>query len=129
MFLDVANRLRIDDPTPEQIEHHLRNLPADAPFLILDADDEQFIQATQAGDLVRVEWRQEERQRFMFVSIDRAAEAFLAFRRWDEPALAAFPWRRLGLLNDPYRRAVLAGVLAVSVLLAAAALRLWSAVR
>ena len=40
MVLKVGDRQRIDDPTPEQIAHHLRNLPAEAPFLILDADDE-----------------------------------------------------------------------------------------
>ena len=71
MFLNVGDRERIDDPTPEQIAHHLRNLPADAPFLILNADDEQFIQTTPAGDVFRVEWRQEATQRFMLVPLDR----------------------------------------------------------
>ena len=125
MFLDVGNRQRIDDPTPEQVEHHLRNLPAGAPFLILNADDEHFIQATPAGERFRVEWRQEAHQRFAIVPVDRAVEAFFAFQRWDEPALKAFPWRRLTLLNDPYRRAVFAAV----ILLAIALISLWTALR
>jgi hypothetical protein len=62
MFLHIGNGERIDNPTPEQIGHHLRNLPGNAPFLILNADDEHFIQATPAGDLFRVEWRQEAQQ-------------------------------------------------------------------
>jgi hypothetical protein len=72
MFLDVGNLYRIDNPTPGQIAHHLRNLPAEAPFLILNADDRQFIQAMPAGDGFRVEWRQEAEQRFMLAALDRA---------------------------------------------------------
>jgi hypothetical protein len=90
MFLDVGNLQRIDDPTPEQVAHHLRNLPPDAPFLILNADDEQFIQATPAGAAWRVEWRQGTMQRFVLVSLDRTEEALRAFLRWDEPASPAF---------------------------------------
>jgi hypothetical protein len=125
MFLDVANRQRIDDPTPEQIAHHLRNLPAAAPYLILIADDEHFVQATPAGDEFRVEWRQEAQQRFMLVSVDRAEESFLAFQRWDEPTLKAFPWRRLSVFNDPYRRVIIA----VAILLVIALISLWSTLR
>jgi hypothetical protein len=125
MFLDIGNRQRIDDPTSEHIEQHLRNLPDDAPFLILHADEEHFIQATPAGQNFRVEWRQEAQQRFALVPVDRAAEAFLAFRRWDEPALKAFPWRRLSLWNDPYRRVLLAAV----VLVVVALISLWSSLR
>ena len=122
MFLEIGNGQRIDDPTPEQIGHHLRNLPADAPFLILNADEEQYVQATPGGEGFRVEWRQEGQHRFTFVSVDRAAEVFLAFRRWDEPALKALPWRRLTLWNDPYRRVVVVAV----VVLVVAVIRLLS---
>jgi hypothetical protein len=125
MFLDVGNRQRIDDPTPEQIEHHLRNLPAEAAFVVLNADEEHFIQATPAGGSFRVEWRQEAQQRFALVPVDRAAQAFLAFHRWDEPALKSFPWRRLSLWNDPYLRVVMVAV----VLVVIALISLWSFLR
>ena len=39
MYLVVGKHERVEDPTPEQISHHLRNPPGDAPFLILNADD------------------------------------------------------------------------------------------
>jgi hypothetical protein len=125
MYLDIANRQRIDDPTPEQIGQSFGSLPADAPFLILNADEEHFIQATPADDGFRVEWRQEAEQRFMIVPTDRALEAFLAFRRWDEPALRAFPWRRLRVWNDPYRYVIVGA----AVLMIIALFRLWSAMR
>ena len=125
MFLDIGNGERIDNPTPEQIGHYLRNLPGNAPFLILNADDEHFIQATPAGDLFRVEWRQEAQQWFMVVPLDGAVQSFLAFRSWDEQALKAFAWKRLGLLNDPYRRMVLALLIFVAVALVC----LWAALR
>jgi hypothetical protein len=121
----VGNGQRIDDPTPEQIEHHLGNLSVDAPFLILDADEKCFIQATPRGEGFRVEWRQEAQHRFTQVPVDRAVEAFLAFRRWDEPALKAFPWRRLSVWNDPYRHVVILLVILVVVTLVG----LWSSWR
>jgi hypothetical protein len=125
MYFDIGNRQRIDDPTPEQIRHYLRNLPADAPFIILNADEEHFIQAIPAGALFRVEWRQEAQHRFMLVPLDRAEESFMAFRRWDEAGLKAFAWQRLGLFNDPYRRVVIVAC----VFLAVALICLWSALR
>ncbi len=125
----MADQQRIDNPTTAQIGHSLRNLPPDAPFVILNADDEQFIQAMPAGKAYRVEWRQESEQRFMIVSIDRAEEAFAAFGRWDERALQSLPWRRLTLFNDPYRRLVLIVAVAALLLLTLSLLRILWAVR
>ena len=124
MYLEIGNGQRIDDPTPEQISNHLRMLPHDAPILILNADEEHFIQATPAGGRLRVEWRQEHEQRFMQVSIEEAEAAFHAFQRWDERALAAFPWQRLTIWIDPYRRPIFFLILMVVGLLV-----LWFTVR
>jgi hypothetical protein len=129
MFLDVGHRERFDDPTPEQIGHHLRSLSAEAPFVVLHSDDAQFIQATPEGDGLRVEWRQEAEQRFMLVPVERAEQSFLAFRRWDEAALGAFPWRRLRAYNDPYRLVAFALAALTAIAVIGAALRVWSAVR
>ena len=107
MYLEVGTRERIDHPTPQQIGHHLRNLPAEAPFLILNGDAEMFLQATPAqGDRFRVEWRQEREHRFMIVAPEVAERAFAAFVRWDEPALRSFPWKRMGFWQSPYRWAL-----------------------
>ena len=112
MYLEVGNRLRIDDPTPEQVSHHLSHLPADAPFLILNADAEHFVQATSlpadAGGRLRVEWRQESRQSYMLAPAADAKRALLAFLRWDEAELRTMPSKGLSLRNDPYRQLVLA---------------------
>jgi hypothetical protein len=121
MYLDIGNRQCIDEPTVEQIEFHLRHLPAEAPFVILNADEEQFIQAIPAGDVFRVEWRQEAQHRFMLCPIDRAEQAFQAFRHWDETALNEFPWRRLTVFNDPYCRCMVIGLIALAILV----LSLW----
>jgi hypothetical protein len=125
MFLNIGNLQSIDDPTPEQIAFRLRNLPADAPFLILDADQEHFIQAMPVRGVFRVEWRQEGQQRFMLVPLERAEEALQAFRRWDEPALMAFPWKRLTVFNDPYRRVIFCFA-ALALLAVAWAIVRWS---
>jgi hypothetical protein len=125
MYLTVGNNQRIDEPTAEQIAWHLNHLPSDAPFLILNADAEHFLQATPVGDAVRVEWRQESHQRYMLVTRDQAEQLFDAFRRWDEPSLSAFPWKRLGMLNDPYRRLPFV----LFVLAAIALVRLWFALK
>lgn len=125
MFLDVGNQQRFDNPTPEQVCHALRNLPMDAPFLILDADDEQFVQAAPEGGGWRIEWRQEGEQRFMIASLQRVEEVFAAFLRWDEPALTLLPWKRLTLWNDPCRRPLFFAVGLLVIALAA----LWSALR
>ena len=119
MYLEVGTRERIDDPTPQQIGHHLRNLPADAPFLILEVDVESFVQAIPAeGDRFRVEWRQEREHRFMIVAPEVAERAFAAFVRWDETALRSFPWKRMGFWQNPYRWAVaLLGIFIVVELL------------
>ena len=87
-------------------------------FVILNADDEQFVQATPEGGAWRIEWRQEREQRFMIASLQRAEEAFAAFLRWDEAAMTSLPWKRLRLWNDPYRRLVFVVVVFVIVALA-----------
>jgi hypothetical protein len=127
MYLDVGGQQRIDDPTPEQIAHHLRNLPAaDAPFVVLCADDDQYIQATvpppaakpgAAGDSRWVEWRQETRRRYAVVPLAQAEEAFLAYRRFDEDAVLRLPWRRLTVFNDVHRRWVFALVIFLAYVL------------
>ena len=126
MYLDVGNRLRIDDPTPEQVAHHLSRLPADAPFLVLNADAEHFVQAaslpSDTTGRLRVEWRQESRQSYMLAPAAGAERALLAFLRWDEPALRAMPWRRLSLWNDPHRQVVLA----VAILVVIVIVRVWA---
>ena len=83
------------------------------------------MQATPRGDAFRVEWRQEAQQRFMLVPVDQAEQSFLAFRRWDEPALQSLPWQRLTLLNDPYRRVMIV----LLIFVATALVSLWSALR
>jgi len=123
MFLDIGNQQRISDPTMEQVGLSFSNLPADAPFVILDADTEHFIQAMPAGTAWRVEWRQEAEQRFMIVNLDDAEEAFAAFYRWDEAALTSFPWKRLTLWNDPHRQRMFSAITLVIVGL----LSLWRA--
>src|SRR5262249_16283700 len=87
---------------------HLRNLPADAPFLILNADVEHFLQATpvDGGERFRVEWRREREHRFMIVASEVAERAFAAFTRRDEPALRSFPWKRMGYWQDAHRWAL-----------------------
>jgi hypothetical protein len=124
MFLDIGNIERIDDPTPEQISARLRDLSNGGQFLILDADAEHFIQASQVRDAIRVEWLQEGEQRFMVVSLSLAIEAFDAFRRWDEAALQSFTWRRVTPWNDPYLSAEYLGYLALA-LIAITLLTLW----
>jgi hypothetical protein len=125
MFLDVGKHPRIDEPTAERVAAGFHDLPADARFLILHADEEHFIQATPVGDSWRVEWRQESRQRFMLVGLQQAQEAFFAYLRWDEPALKSFPWKRLTLFNDPFRRAIFLAL----ALLVVALLSVWFELR
>lgn len=102
MFLCVGNSERIDNPSEEQVRHFLRYMQPDAPFVILNADDDHFMQATPAGDVYRVEVRKGKRQFFAHLPFDKAALLFESFRTDNIAYEQAASWHRLGMLNDPY---------------------------
>ena len=127
MLLEVGNAKRISDPTPEQIDHYLRFMPPQSPFLILSAATDRFMQATPAGDLYRVELRQGKRQYYAHVSLEAAARLFQTFGRGDQAAAPGVAWRRLRVFNDPYNPAVLAAW--VALLIGLAVIGVWTGSR
>lgn len=118
MYLNLADKERIDDPTPQQVSEPLSRLRSGLLFVVLNADEEHFIQAIAEGEQIRVEWRQEKDQRYMIVSPDVAQQAFAAYLKWDEATLQSYAWKRLTAWNDPFSRIAL--VLAAIVLIALA---------
>lgn len=125
MFLDVGNTERIDDPTDDQIADRLRNLPVAAPFAILNADDELYMQTTPEGGGYRVELRQGSATRFAVLTLGQVEALFRAFRRWDAATIEAVQWNRLSAWNDRYRRLIF---VAIGAIVVAAAL-VWSWLR
>lgn len=125
MVLDVGNIERIDDPTDDQIADRLRILPIPAPFAILSADDELYIQTTPADGGYRVELRQGSTTRFAVLTLGQVESLFKAFRRWDEPVIEAVQWKHLTVWNDPYRGLIFL-MIAVIVI---AAVSIWSSLR
>ena len=125
MFLDVGNLERIDDPTDDQIADGLRNLPIAAPFAILNADEELYIETTPDGGGYRVELRQGSATRFAFLTFGKVESVFKAFRRWDESAIEAVQWDRLSAWNDPYKRLLFVAVAMIVI----AAFSIWSSLR
>ncbi len=86
---------RIDHPTPEDVRHHLQHLPKDAPFLILSADEELYIQVALFGNGYRVELRQGGVHRYVLVSLAGAEELVQAFLGWDQSQIESVVWTRL----------------------------------
>jgi len=125
MVLDIGNVERIDNPSSEQLSHYLRFMPPTAPFLVLSASDDTFMQATPRGDAYRVEYRTGKRHRFMHVPLDRAVELLNAFRTGDRELDALADWRRLSVFTDSTYPNALWPI--VIMILVAAALSLWSA--
>jgi hypothetical protein len=121
MQLEIGGTERIEYPSAAQIDWHVRHLPIWTPFAILSGDAEVYIQATPAGDRYRVELRQGELHRYAIVSTDCAVELFLAFHRWDEPAIDRQEWRRLTRFNHLRTPSRILVLLVLAVLVAVTA--------
>ena len=118
MTLEIGNVERIENPSPDQVRHFLRFMPASAPYVILSSGDDSFIQAAPDGDDYRVEYRLDGRQYFARVPFEQAAELFEAFRAGDDTYRHAAPWRPLTVMNNPRHPAVLVGLVLIIVLVA-----------
>jgi hypothetical protein len=129
MTLDVGNLLRIENPTADVVRQHLRNLSLEAPFMILSADEERFIQAKPHSGDYRVEWHDEGELRHALVTFERAEELLLAFLRRDDAALRGGEWHVLRWFNDPYYGLVATAVLVAAILLIIFAAEVWHMVR
>jgi hypothetical protein len=114
MILHIGERVQVENPTSDEVASHVRNLTPELPYLRLEADGAQYLQVALRKGAYWIEWRQERAHRCVVTSVNEAQALFEAYLRRDEPALAAAPWRRLTLFNDPYRRLLL--VLTLSVL-------------
>jgi hypothetical protein len=132
MILDVGNVLRIEAPSPDQVRHHLRNLPLEAPFLILSDEDDhdRFIQTRPYSGGYRVEWRDRAERRHALVTLDRAEDLLCAYLRRDEPALrGGAEWRALRWYNDPYVGLIAAAVVVAAILTVILAAEVWHMIR
>ena len=107
---------RIGSPSAEQIAYCTRHVPPHSPFVILStADDRRFMQATPAGNGYRVEFREGARRRYAVLAPDPAVALLQAFGRDDGTTVAAAPWHRLTVFNDPYSSAPLLVLLLLAV--------------
>ena len=133
MILDVGNVLRLEDPKSDQVRHHLRNLPLEAPFLILwdGGGGERFIQTRPYSGGYRVEWRDSAAvRRHALVNLERAEELLCAYLRRDETVLRdGAAWHTLKWYNDPYCGLVAAGVVLGAILTILLAAEFWHMVR
>jgi len=125
MILDARNVERIENPTAEQVEHYLRFMPPQAPFVILSASEGRFIQAAFVDDAYRVQYREGGRQSFAKVPIDDAVKLFEAYRIGDASFKDAVSWRRLTVLNDPHHPAAM--IVLVALMLCGIVFAVWSA--
>jgi hypothetical protein len=102
MHLDVGNLHRLDNPTPEQIAHHLRNLPADAPFMTLHAAQQRYLEVTPFKAGLLVGWHEANQHRHLRATLETAEAAFWGFLRSDEQFLRSLPWRCVRWFSDPF---------------------------
>jgi len=127
MLLCVGNSEQIDNPSEEQVRHFLRYMQPGAPFVILNVDDDHFMQATPDGDVYRVEVRKGKRLFFTHVPVDKAAQLFESFRTDSTAYEQAASWHRLSVLNDRYR--VGASILLALVFATVGVMAVWTIVR
>src|SRR5262249_3798938 len=128
----------IENPDPDQVRHHLCNLPLEAPFLILSDDDddndgevyERFIQTRPYSGGYRVEWRDGSECRHALVTLQRAEDLLCAYLRRDEPAVRnGAEWHVLRWYNDPYYGLVAAAMICAAILITILAAEVWHMIR
>jgi len=135
MILNVGDALRVEDPQPDQVRHHLHSLPTEAPFLILSDDDDgagdnRYIQTRPYQGGYRVEWRDGGERRAALVTQERAEDLLCAYLRRDAPALdAGARWHVTMWYNDPYYGLIAAGVVCAAILAFIFAAELWHMIR
>jgi hypothetical protein len=131
MILDIGNRLHIENPAPDEVRQRLRNLPREAPFLVLSDGDERFIEARPYSGGYRVEWHDgRAAHRRALVSLERAEDLLCAFLSRDEPAVdGGAEWRALRWYNDPYYWLIAAGVISAAILTILFAAEIWHMIR
>ena len=108
MQLNLGDVETIDDPTVEDLQHHLRYLPAESPFVILDRDEDAFIQAkfdSMAGSYV-VELKHEGKTYHRFANYEGAVRSFEAFLN-GQPMADFAKWRRKTIFTTPNHPLVL----------------------
>ncbi|MEM6260192.1 MAG: hypothetical protein AAGI37_18100 [Planctomycetota bacterium] len=98
MHLDLGGLETITDPTLDQIAHHLRYMPAESPFIVLDRGQEEFVQATIEAAYYRVEHRKSKLHRFCLVDYKKAVSIFEAFHSHNSLNELA-SWKKLYLTN------------------------------
>jgi hypothetical protein len=125
--LEIGNVERIDDPSAQQVDHYLRFMPPHAPFIILTAGENFFMQAAAAENGYRVEYREGKRQFSAKVSLEQASALLDAFRQGDDQFRKLTAWHRLGVLNDPHSSVPVVIVLLLLILLVG--LQVWNLLR
>ena len=116
MRLDLGNVQIIQNPSADELRHYLRFMPAEAPFIILEAAQEYFLQATCEWGGYYVEYRENGRAFCATMKYEDAAIAFELFRIGDESFKTAIPWSRKIDFDNRYTRGglvlVIAGMIA-----------------
>ena len=98
MRLDLGGQETIDDPTPEQVSHYLRFMPAQSPFIVLEHSEGHFIQATIEDDRYRVDHCEGGSHRYVKADYAKADAMFFAFLNGDTDIREKESWERLYLL-------------------------------
>jgi hypothetical protein len=153
MILSVGHVLRLEDPEPDQLRHHLRNLSLEAPYLILSDDDQddgdddpiddddrrrgedpgdgRFIQARPYSAGYRLEWRDGAGlRRQAAVSLERGEDLLCAYLRRDEHGLrVGAEWRVMRWYNDPYYGLIAIGLIVAAILSLILAAEAWDMIR
>ena len=107
MKLDLGGQEEIDGPTVEQVEHYLRFMPAESPYIVLEEAEGVFIQAIIEEEAYRVEHRRDDQQWLVKTNYERACELFKCFM---DPRCAVgreAQWKKLTALNTPWNTPVL----------------------
>lgn len=113
MKLNLGGLETIDSPTPEQVGHYLRFMPAESPFVVLECMEGVFIQAVIEDDLYRVEYRENEVQWFVQTDYEKACELFWCFMDESCDLARSTDWKKLTAFNTPWHPAAVIGLVAL----------------
>ncbi len=106
MKLSLGELETISDPTPEQVSHYLQFMPAESPFIILESQENHFIQAIVEDGSYRVEYKDGRSQWFVKADYAKARELFWCFMDQACDISRADEWKKLTALNTPGHPAV-----------------------
>lgn len=117
MELDLGGQETINSPSPDDIRHYLKYMPAESPFIIL-SDSTSFMQSLYTGTQYQVEYSLDNGQNHYYCLVDyeTGCDLFLDFLAGRSDYQTSVEWKRLSARNHLSRSITLVIVCVIAIL-------------